>query len=553
MNFRRRRPNGRFAAAGLVGLVLILEPAAARAELLLARRPAADGAAAHSYRGFRIARIYVLRRRIFDTSVPSENKSVYRGINTLHIDTKERAIRQQLLFREGDLYDPALARESERAIRRILRLRGVSVVPVPIGGNRVDLQIEAQDTWSTEPVASVSGAGGNLKYRFGVRERNVLGEGKDVNFIYRRDAERVSRSVGYGDPAFLGTRLRLDGNYEDTSEGSARSLIVERTFLSSVTPFALRGSGAYSRTEVALFQAGTEVSRLGREKHEFFARPAVSLWSTTRRIRRLGIEYGYRHRKLFTTQPLRTLLEDKVYHTVGPAIQWDRVDFVTFNRLRLYDRDEDINLGPTLDLNVGFARSRWFRESEDTVFVNGTATRGWLFAPRSVGLATVKSEGRRDRDLRWQSVKTRWDLEYYSHFHPRHTLAAHAAWAQILRPELDDQLLLGGDTGLRGYPVNEFSGRRLFLANVENRLFFFPDVGKIFGLGGAVFFDAGMAWSQDQSVRFRDIRSDVGVGLRFHITRSSLGHVIRLDIARPLRAIEGQRPWLVTFGTGQAF
>lgn len=551
-----RPPSGfgrRFSAGArllLAGLLLGGSPV--RGESLLARSPGPRRPGTPSYRGYRIARIHIIRRRIFDTSVPSENKSVYRGINALHISTTERTIHQQLLFEEGDLYDPALARESERALRGILRLRDVSVVPVPVGNGRVDVMVESQETWSTQPSASASGTGSDLKYRFGLREKNLFGLGKDLNFVYKKAAGRVSRSVGYDDPALLGTRWRLGGFYEDTTDGSARSLRVERPFFSSVTPFALRTAGGYTRTETPIYVAGQEVNRLGKENREFFAGPAVSLWSTTKRIRRLGVEYGYRHNKLFDTKPVRSLREDKVYHSVGPTIQWDRENFITVDHVRTYDREEDINLGPTLTVNVGFARSNWFRESGDATFAKADAGRGAALGPGAFALATVSGEGQREDGV-WKNTRTRWAVEYNNHFSRAQTLTARATWEQVLRPGDETQLLLGGDTGLRGYPLNEFAGNRLFSAIVEDRLFFFPDVLHLFGLGGVIFADSGYAWPRGAAVRFRDLRADVGVGLRFHISRASLGHVIRLDVARPLRPIEGERYWLVTFGTSQVF
>ena len=52
---------------------------------------------------------------IFDTSKPGENKALYRLANRLHIDTKEDALRSQLLFAEGDLYSQRVVDETARA------------------------------------------------------------------------------------------------------------------------------------------------------------------------------------------------------------------------------------------------------------------------------------------------------------------------------------------------------------------------------------------------------------------------------------------------------
>ena len=46
---------------------------------------------------------------------------------------------------------------------------------------------------------------------------------------------------------------------------------------------------------------------------------------------------------------------------------------------------------------------------------------------------------------------------------------------------------------------------------------------------------------------------DVGAGLRFHLTRTSLGHVLRLDLGYALEERRRGDRLVVTFGSDQAF
>ncbi|MBK8574305.1 MAG: BamA/TamA family outer membrane protein, partial [Elusimicrobia bacterium] len=117
----------------------------------------------------------------------------------------------------------------------------------------------------------------------------------------------------------------------------------------------------------------------------------------------------------------------------------------------------------------------------------------------------------------------------------------------------DTQLLLGGTSGLRGYPVNAFAGNRLFQANFENRLFLVDEVFEFFGIGAVGFVDAGYVWPQGVSPVVGDLRVGYGAGLRLHLTRASLGQVLRFDIAWPTRSTNGTRSPVFTFGTGQVF
>ncbi|MFY9822846.1 MAG: hypothetical protein WAM82_15805, partial [Thermoanaerobaculia bacterium] len=110
----------------------------------------------------------------------------------------------------------------------------------------------------------------------------------------------------------------------------------------------------------------------------------------------------------------------------------------------------------------------------------------------------------------------------------------------------EDQLLLGGDSGLRGYPLRYQAGDRRVLFTVEQRFFSDREVFHLIHPGAAIFFDAGRAWFVDAAVNkleqfFQDAQNangkvlrDVGVGLRLGSSRSARGAVVHLDVAFPL-------------------
>src|SRR5689334_23634352 len=76
---------------------------------------------------------------IFDTTKPGENKALYRLANRLHIDTREEALRAQLLFAEGDLYSQRVVDETARALRRLRYIREPSIRVVGRHDGLVDL------------------------------------------------------------------------------------------------------------------------------------------------------------------------------------------------------------------------------------------------------------------------------------------------------------------------------------------------------------------------------------------------------------------------------
>ena len=95
--------------------------------------------------------------------------------------------------------------------------------------------------------------------------------------------------------------------------------------------------------------------------------------------------------------------------------------------------------------------------------------------------------------------------------------------------------MIGGDSGLRGYPLRYQAGEGRWLLTLEQRAFsnWFPF--RLFNVGGAAFIDVGGAWGDNPwGTNTRKVLSDVGIGLRLGNNRSALGNVLHIDLAFPL-------------------
>jgi hemolysin activation/secretion protein len=101
--------------------------------------------------------------------------------------------------------------------------------------------------------------------------------------------------------------------------------------------------------------------------------------------------------------------------------------------------------------------------------------------------------------------------------------------------DLDTQILLGGDNGLRGYPLRYQGGEARALLTVEQRYFTNWYPFRLVRVGAAAFFDIGRAWGETPvNTPSLGLLKDVGVGLRFGNSRSGLGNIIHVDLAFPL-------------------
>ena len=101
--------------------------------------------------------------------------------------------------------------------------------------------------------------------------------------------------------------------------------------------------------------------------------------------------------------------------------------------------------------------------------------------------------------------------------------------------DLDSPVQIGGNSGLRGYPLRYRSGDSKMLLTLEQRYFTDWYPFRLFRVGGAVFADAGRVWGENPvGPEPSGWLTDVGIGLRFAPTRSSSGKMIHLDLAFPL-------------------
>jgi hemolysin activation/secretion protein len=103
------------------------------------------------------------------------------------------------------------------------------------------------------------------------------------------------------------------------------------------------------------------------------------------------------------------------------------------------------------------------------------------------------------------------------------------------RLDLEDQILLGGDNGLRGYPLRYQDGTSRALFTLEERYFTNWYPFRLFRVGAAVFYDMGRTWGQPPlAAQSLGLLKDAGFGLRFGNARTGLGNIIHVDLAFPV-------------------
>jgi len=507
--------------------------------------------------GARIGTIRVEQLNIFDPSQRQEDYFLYRLANRLHVLTREAVVRRELLFQEGDPYRQALIDESERNLRALDVIYHVQIRPASYHDGLVDLVVSTQDTWTMRPSVRLSRAGGTTNTGFSFSEKNFLGRIKLLEASRKSDIDRSTTSLLYSDPRLFGSRFALRTLYQDSTDGLSRGLSLSHPFFSLDTHWSMSATGQHLVQTSRLFREGETISEFSEISDTVNAFYGFSPGHKNGRTLRYNLGYAYL-RKVFQQQPgdegfgLVETPQDQKFS--GPVFSFERLRdrYIKVRNYNQFDRIEDFNLGNDLNVSTqlslpsfGADRSEVILNASDAFGVPLTDSAN-LFYNGSISGRT--GAGEVSDLLVSQAAESYWRIS------PKQTLYARLALDVGIHLDGQDQLLLGGDTGLRGYPSRQFAGDRRLLLTLEHRLFTEWQILRLVQIGFASFVDAGDAWYGTTGERLSDLHPDLGVGLRFGVTRSSVASVSRLDLAYSVDAEETDSPRVqFLFGTALRF
>ena len=194
---------------------------------------------------------------------------------------------------------------------------------------------------------------------------------------------------------------------------------------------------------------------------------------------------------------------------------------------------EDRFLGTRLSARLG-AASPGFASVHRAIFINASAQKGFGSSEHDSLLVGADIAGRIEAGAA-KDLLLELHAEYFRR-QSRYRLLHIGLDASIGKDlDADRQQLLGGETGLRGYPLRYQSGSRKALFSIEERFFTDWYPFRLIHVGGALFFDIGRAWGRTP-VSGGDNRwlKDIGVGLRLGDSRSGLGRMTHIDLAYPI-------------------
>jgi outer membrane protein assembly factor BamA len=513
------------------------------AALCLAFLPAAAIASACGPRsqleaeGYRIGKIRVQNLEIFEPEGNEGLPPLYRLANNLHIDTRDSVIESQLLFREGEAFSERLVDETERNLRELRYIREPEVRAVGCHEGLVDLEVAVREVWTTNPGVTFERSGGSNAGGIKLEELNLLGRGKQLTFELASDADRTSYTLHWRDPGVRGSRWVHDVAFRDSNDGQGWRVEAQRPFYSLDTRWSFGTALQQDLSVEPVYRLGERVA--GYERRTEFGELQYG-WSEglnngwSRRVT-AGLRREHADFDVAPDDPMPDVMPgDRLLDY--PFLRFEGVqdDFETIRNRDQISRTEDQLFGLRYALEVGWSTTA-LGADRDALLAHAEASRGWRIGDDDSMFTDLKLTTRVEGGSIADGLLSA-GLRYYHPTGPRGLFYAGLSAAAGRALDADHELTIGGDTGLRGYPLRFQAGSGTALVTVEQRFFTRYSLWKLADVGAAVFFDMGKAFGDPLLGPSEDfgLLKDVGFGLRLGSTRSALGNILHIDVAFPL-------------------
>lgn len=487
-----------------------------------------------------IGEVVVEPQDVFDLSDPEENKWLYRWANRLHLVTRAKVVRKQLLIASGDDYSKRLSDESARILRTNRYLYDANIVPINYENGVVDVKVTTRDVWSLHPDISGSRAGGKNKTEIGLTENNLLGSGIRISAASRKDVDRESKTFEISDrhvgKSWVSALLGVSRN----SDGHSNLLSVARPFYELDARWTAGTRLADIDRRETLYELGEEAAEYQKKRDTYSAFYGWSRGLREGQARRwkVGLAYDENQFSPVANGTLPAVIPSDrklVYPFLGFELVED--DFETAKNRNQIGRTEDFMMGRNVVASLGWSDES-FGADRDALIFSGRVTQSFRTAAKNTLQLSASAEGRVESGKAVNSLAHLYG-RFYRRQSEKHLFFASVSGTAGHTLDLDNPVQLGGDSGLRGYPIRYQNGDSKVLATIEHRYFTDWYPFRLFRVGAAIFADVGRVWGESPVGEERlDWLADAGFGLRLGLTRVASGRVVHVDVAFPLNGDE---------------
>lgn len=540
------RPNtGRSGVLVCAAATLIMNCASAACPTSLDTSTGADGGSPTRLDDHVIRNIRIANGDVFDLEEPEHDRFVHHLMNAIHIQTHEDVIRRQLLFAEGEFFDQSSIAETERYLRANRYLAEADVSGTNCEDGYIDLQVNTTDAWSLIPSISFSRKGGQNFGGFEIQETNLFGSGSELKLAYDSDIDRDSFGVRYADRQLGDSRTGILIALDDYVDGYRYRFDLGQPFYSLDTNKAAGFKMDVFDQLDGIYELGERVADVRHDAKQFAVQIGRSRGINNGRVVRwsTGIGYDEHHFLAVDDYPITGFV---------PADRRDVYPFVRvewlqniYEKVRNQDqmfRVEDRHLGTSIAMQLGYA-STLLGSSGNALRLEAAVSRGFRPAAGDSLMLQARLDWREPRDGR-SSYLIQGSSRYYHQQSEKRLFFAQLKVAAGENLDTDKTLYLGGDTGLRGYPVRYLTGDTSVLLTLEQRYYFDWYPFGLFRVGAAAFFDAGkVSGMPENEATPTTALKNAGVGLRIGSPHSATGRMLHIDAAYAMDGPQEIRGW----------
>jgi len=505
----------------------------------------------------RVGHIEIRTAPVFSAQEAGQGR-FYRTLNDLHVPTRPDLLREFLLFAEGDPYVPSQLEESERNLRQLDFLKSATITPRPPHDGKVDIDVVTQDAWTTDPNGDFSHVRGLTVWQADVTQKNLFGSGAELSTTASRDVERTRKAVELSTPAFFEAYWNADALWAQSSDGRERRFSLGRSLASYSRRWTLAVDFDRRLQHTHLYDLGRQVTAFRESRREARIEGTYAFEASEARSRRLvaGLDllddsFRRLHGETFGPLPLARRFRTFFLGYVEGVNDFVKLDYVDQD-----SRVQDFQLGRQLDLRLGLS-PQTLGAVRPTTLLHLAGSRGWRLRKDGFLLPRCRFETRASSGKlqnAFGSAGLLWVQKVPGPF--LQTLVGRLDYTHGWRLDRDLQFYADGTTGLRAYPARAYAGDKRLLLNFEDRIFLGRELLQLFAPGAAVFVDIGGAGGAERpgtALELKNLKADIGAGLRFGIARAD-STTLRFDLAYRLNQdATGRRGFVLSIGSTQAF
>ena len=404
-------------------------------------------------------------------------KFLLKAGNSLHIKTKNFAIKNVLLINENTPLDSLLVKESERLIRGQRYVSQVVMETKLVSKDSVDISIRVLDSWSSVPEFNIS----NNKSSFSLTEKNFFGTGHEFsntyikNFTGIQDGYNFSYTIPNIDNTFIKTSL---GYTIDFDKNYTKLINIERPFYS---PFAHWAAGIlfsqhYGSELTTTVNQNLELQRFKANSHDYWGGHSFQIFKGNSEYQRTTnfistarfFSKNYVEKPLIGKDSLGVYSNENLY-LVGLGISSRKYiqDKYIFN----FNIVEDIPTGFSYLLTGGFQN----KNNLNRFYIGGKAVLGNYFdfgyLSTNFEYGTFYNNGKSEESAAvFQAV-------YFTNLKEIRTWK----FRQFIKPELvigmnrpntiSDRITLNGDSGINGFNSETLFGTKKLLVTFQTQAY----------------------------------------------------------------------------------